>query len=165
MRLIACAGWRLARFALVAALFAVLCASIGCVRAGFDPIPDPQGDAGSLDTGRADAGGLDASGVDASDAGSSDALPIAPKTPFGKPQPVTELNSAWTEDDPTISADGLEIFFTSRRPNQAKEDIWTATRADRTAPWGNLGPPPAAESLDAEDARAPHEHNRDGLAL
>jgi hypothetical protein len=49
--------------------------------------------------------------------------------------PVAELNSAATENRPTLRADGLEIVFYSDRPGSAGTDLWTATRATTTAPW------------------------------
>jgi hypothetical protein len=61
---------------------------------------------------------------------------------FAAPIPVTELTAA-AEVGPTLSADGLHIFFGSTRTDGGARghghfDIWEATRAARTDPFGNL---------------------------
>jgi hypothetical protein len=57
--------------------------------------------------------------------------------PFSDPRPVDELNSNANDRAPGISADGLEIFFTSNRANGTGElDIWRATRASVDQPFG-----------------------------
>jgi hypothetical protein len=54
------------------------------------------------------------------------------------------MNSAWDDALPTMSKDGLALYFTSNRPRGAGGyDIWVSQRADVTASWGtpmNLGP-------------------------
>ena len=57
--------------------------------------------------------------------------------PFSEPRPLDELNSGATDRAPGISADGLEIFFTSNRANGSGQlDIWRATRASVAEPFG-----------------------------
>jgi Tol biopolymer transport system component len=54
------------------------------------------------------------------------------------------VNSSSWEYGPSISADGLSLYFTSKRPDgYGSWDIWVATRETVDAPWGepvNLGP-------------------------
>lgn len=49
---------------------------------------------------------------------------------------ITELSSAFEETCPELSPDGLRIYLT--RNEGAGRDLYTATRADRDAPWGAL---------------------------
>ena len=63
---------------------------------------------------------------------------------WGDAVPVTELNSAASEQRPSISHDGRTIYFYSNRPGSSSDDIWVATRADVASPWTapiNLGAP------------------------
>jgi Tol biopolymer transport system component len=54
------------------------------------------------------------------------------------------VNSAFADEGPAISEDGLSLYFTSTRPGGfGGQDIWVAQRHDRAAAWGapvNLGP-------------------------
>lgn len=51
--------------------------------------------------------------------------------------------SAW-DGSPSISFDGLELYFSSRRPGgYGSDDIWVSRRTTKNDPWGepmNLGP-------------------------
>ncbi len=63
---------------------------------------------------------------------------------WGDAVPVTELNSAASEQRASISHDGRTIYFYSNRPGSSSDDIWVATRADVASPWTapiNLGAP------------------------
>ena len=52
---------------------------------------------------------------------------------FGTPQLVAELSGSGIDEDPTFTADRLEVYFMSdARP--ATKDIWTARRATRHRP-------------------------------
>jgi beta-lactamase regulating signal transducer with metallopeptidase domain len=55
------------------------------------------------------------------------------------------VNSSSSESQPSISADGLSLFFASDRAGGlGSDDIWVTTRASVSDPWGlpvNLGPP------------------------
>lgn len=60
-------------------------------------------------------------------------------SPFGTATPVTELNTSNGDRDPRISPDNLVMFFTSDRPGGAGgPDIWMASRADTSSPFGNI---------------------------
>lgn len=75
---------------------------------------------------------------------------LQPDGTFGQPQPVTELNTLATEQQVTISRDGLEMYFISDRPGstpnagsgvsgppgQPSPDIWVSTRGSTSDPWG-----------------------------
>jgi hypothetical protein len=65
--------------------------------------------------------------------------------PFEPPVAVSELNEgAFSSDDPSLTADLLEIYFDSARPeNVGVDDVWRARREVPTDPWGlleNVGP-------------------------
>jgi Tol biopolymer transport system component len=64
---------------------------------------------------------------------------------FGEPTNLgSMINSSVNEYGPDISADGLELYFSSKRPGgYGESDIWVTTRATKNDPWGepnNLGP-------------------------
>lgn len=62
---------------------------------------------------------------------------------FGGAVPVSELNSAGTDADPSITADGLEIFFHSNRTGSAGTDVYSSVRRSVLDPWStpeSLGP-------------------------
>lgn len=63
---------------------------------------------------------------------------------FGAPVRVVELASATADWQPQPSEDGLTIVFASDRPGgKGLLDLWTASRADATQPFG--APVPIAE--------------------
>jgi len=55
------------------------------------------------------------------------------------------INATSDETDPSLSADGLTLFFRSDRPGGfGGDDLWVARRADKDSEWDtptNLGPP------------------------
>jgi Tol biopolymer transport system component len=82
---------------------------------------------------------------------------------FQSPTSVTELNSASDDWSPTLSVDGLTIFFASNRPGGAGNyDIYTATRASMSVPFS--APTPVTE-LDTPDNELPHWLSHDGCRL
>ncbi len=80
----------------------------GCGRLGFDAV--------------ATDGGL-----------AADAL-VIPTTPFDPPQLVPNLNGAASDDDPTLTADMLEIVFDSER-FEPEGDLMVSTRPNVTSAW------------------------------
>jgi len=61
--------------------------------------------------------------------------------PFGAPEPLSQVNSIYDEIRPTVSADGLTLFFSDglgrQRPGgQGDLDIWVATRDTVSDPFG-----------------------------
>lgn len=69
---------------------------------------------------------------------------------FGEPVNVGPvINSPYGDYDPSITPDGLSLYFSSTRPGGlGREDIWVSTRATVSDPWGppvNLGAPVNSE--------------------
>lgn len=58
---------------------------------------------------------------------------------WSAPTPVAELNSTDEDQSPGITADGLTIYFSSRRPTPfitgGSSNTWMSTRPDRASPW------------------------------
>jgi hypothetical protein len=68
---------------------------------------------------------------------------------FAPPVPEVALNSPFLDEDPALSSDGLEIFFSSDRPGGfGPGAIWTAVRPAVGLPWG---PPQLVLELDSLD--------------
>ena len=64
---------------------------------------------------------------------------------FGEPINLgPTVNSSAADHNPSISADGLELYFSSYRPGGSGDtDLWVTTRETTDDPWGeavNLGP-------------------------
>lgn len=63
------------------------------------------------------------------------------------------INSAAREGGPSISTDGLSLYFASGRPGSyGINDIWVTTKVTKDAPWGepmNLGPNINTSSLES----------------
>jgi Tol biopolymer transport system component len=69
----------------------------------------------------------------------------APGGDWGKPVPLPPpVNSPYADSGPSLSADGLSLYFGSDRPGSyGSYDLWVTTRKSKDAPWGppmNLGP-------------------------
>lgn len=69
---------------------------------------------------------------------------MQPDGTFGPAEPVSELNTGATEQQPTISHNGRELYFVSNRPGSIKNlsggnslDIWTSTRASTSDSWSD----------------------------
>ena len=75
--------------------------------------------------------------------------------PWGQPVNLgATVNSSVVDAGPRISSDGLELYFSSRRPGgYGSDDIWVTRRATENEPWEspvNLGPvvnSPAGEAF------------------
>jgi Tol biopolymer transport system component len=134
----------------------------GCLTiAGTDADAGGEADAATTGDGGAD-GGADAGGVDGgpADAGPDGGVGTGP---FGAPTLIAELSSAEDDDDPSLTGDMLEIFFTSLRAGgQGAEDIWTSTRATLSSPWS--APRPAVE-LNGPDDDLTAGVSPDGLTI
>jgi Tol biopolymer transport system component len=107
---------------------------------------------------------VDAAGDDAvpSDDAAIDAAPAT--GPFGAPAEIPELASAGFDDDPTLTADLLEIYFSSSRPGgmDTNGDIWFSTRPSAASPWGTPALVPVVNTA-VEDQSA--GISADGLTL
>jgi hypothetical protein len=98
---------------------------------------------------------------------------MQPDGTFGPAEPVDELNTAFTDDAPTLSRDGLEIYFTSDRvgsvpyplddccgpAGQPSPDIWVSRRASTSDPWG---PPQNLDEVNASLGGPPINSPYDG---
>ena len=64
--------------------------------------------------------------------------------PWGPPVNLgPTVNSSYGDASPSISTDGLSLYFHSNRPGYGGNDIWVTTRKTKDDPWGppvNLGP-------------------------
>jgi hypothetical protein len=69
--------------------------------------------------------------------------------PFGAPSNVSELNTPAREGGPSLSADGLVLYFTTDRGG-GLPDIWVADRDDPGAPFENAHPVAAVNSIEDE---------------
>src|SRR5262245_47847372 len=89
-------------------------------------------------TGSTSSAGGSGAGGGAAGSGGSGGVPLGP---WGPPQLVTALAHAADDDDPTFTADLLELYFNTERTD-ADPDIWKSTRASSSDPWG----PPVEEA-------------------
>jgi hypothetical protein len=61
--------------------------------------------------------------------------------PFNTPVPVTEINATGDDGSPSLTGDGLRIYFGSSRPGGVGSyDIWTATRPNWSSPFSTPTP-------------------------
>ncbi|HVY38389.1 MAG TPA: hypothetical protein VHM31_10650 [Polyangia bacterium] len=80
---------------------------------------------------------------------------------FEPPQPIAELAAPFRTDNPTLTADLREIFFTTDRVS-GNGDVWFATRADASGPFGAPQPVDAVNTPGFETSAA---ISADGLTL
>jgi hypothetical protein len=69
---------------------------------------------------------------------------------FTNIRPLDELNSAFKQTQPTLSANGLTIYFSSNRQNGQTWNIYKATRPTLDAPFTVEGILPAANNLSKD---------------
>lgn len=80
-----------------------------------------------------------------------------PLGPWGNITPITEISIGGAEDDPTLTADLLEVYF------NLNGDIYGSTRASVAAPWPMPVPIDAVNSATASETTC--EVSPDGLEL
>src|SRR5688500_14371148 len=96
------------------------------------------------------------------DARSDTATGDTPLGAWSPPMPVT-FNSALGDDDPSLTADQLQIFFASSRlGGVGGEDIWFATRNDVSEPFGT---PVNVTELNSDEFEATPKLSLGGLTL
>jgi hypothetical protein len=86
-------------------------------------------------------------------------------TSFGPPERVAEVSSPSDDFTPTVSGDGLVIFFASTRPDGGalgSDDIWTASRAQVTDPFSDVH---NVSMLNSSDQDFPGWLSADGCRL
>jgi hypothetical protein len=81
---------------------------------------------------------------------------------LGAPALVPELASAARTDNPTLTGDLLEIYFTTNREGTAGGDVWFAKRASPSQPFGTPAPVTAVNTDAFETSSA---ISADGLTL
>ena len=80
---------------------------------------------------------------------------------FEVPQVITELRSDARTDNPTLTADLLEIFFTSDRTS-GNGDVWSARRSDVLHPFS---PPAPVTEVNTSTFETSSAISADGLTL
>ncbi len=75
---------------------------------------------------------------------------------------VANINGEEEESSPTLSADLLEIYFSSGRAGLGGGDVWWARRSDRALPFE---PPELLESASSADREVSPVISGDGLTL
>ncbi len=119
-----------------------------------------SGDSSAGPTGSSEGG---SSGAESQTAGSSSAGESSSGEPpgeFGDPVALEELNSLWDDDDPTLSADQLEIYFASTR--FGAEDILVAHRNTTAEPFDS---PVRVDALSDVTIDSTPELSADGLLI
>lgn len=72
---------------------------------------------------------------------------------WGEPSPVGEINTSFSDQRPSVSHDGRELYFHSTRPltvgGAAIAHVWVATRQRVSDPWSapTLVPSPISDAL------------------
>lgn len=116
--------------------------AVGCGRVAFEPL--------TRDTAEPDA--ADACAIERQDLG-----------PFGTPRRIAVTSTTDVEDDPVLSADTLEMYFASNRPDSAGgQDIYVARRGERSAPWTTIERVANVSSTNSDNTPA---ISSDGLEL
>lgn len=101
-------------------------------------------------------------------AGSSDlmrATRATPTSPWGTPTFVTEVNSTLAESAPSMTADGLELFFYSTgwgNPSGNNNSLFVATRAANVLPFGT---PTLVTEFSNSNTHRDAEVSADGLSI
>lgn len=99
------------------------------------------------------------SGVGGSEGGGG----MEPLGPWSDPEIVVELAHPEDDDDPSLTADGLELFFNSHRNgNGTGADIWVSKRATRDDTWGA---PELVVELSSPETETNHTVSPDGLTI
>ncbi len=119
------------------------------------PLPDPVSE---QDATLEDAGPIEAPPLP--EASTADAGTPLESFDFDEPAIVTELDSAVKDDNPTLTADLLQIYFTSSRGDNT--DIWWASRSSPDTPFDE---PQPVEALNTSGFDASPAVEADGLTL
>ena len=128
----------------------------------LEPTEDPSGSTSIGASGSAtsqDSTGPEADGTDSSSGGSGELEPW-PTGPFGGITPVDVLNTDANDDDPSLTADMLEIVFESNRGGN--NDLYSSSRPSVDDDWDP--PLPITELNDDAHDNTP-ELSADGLIV
>jgi hypothetical protein len=92
-----------------------------------------------------------------------DSAPDAALGPFGEATSLVELSDPLAvDDDPSLTADLLELYFKSDRGSPGDFDIWRARRGSVDEPWE---PAERVDELSTTSYEATPEVSYDGLVL
>lgn len=128
----------------------LLAASAGGWWSGCSTIGPGSGD-DEDDSGEADGG---AGGPDAE----------SPLEPFSTPRLIEPLSApGFNDDDPTVTGDGLELFFNSNRDGSS--DLYLSRRDSVDQPWGDPQPVVGTGINTANNNETAPEVSTDGLTL
>jgi hypothetical protein len=81
---------------------------------------------------------------------------------FGAPVLVSELGATGRRENPTLTADLLEIYFTTNEDPNGNGDVWSAQRASVDAPFAGAAPVDGVNTTSYETSSAV---SADGLTL
>jgi WD40-like Beta Propeller Repeat len=138
-------------------LLAVLGLLTGCHLAyPFDVQPREQGLPLTDGPGATLDAAVDSAADAVADAAGDIAGDAAPWSTFGPATPVTEINTSYGEDDPTLTGDMLEIYF------ERSQEIWCATRTSASAPWSA---PAQVAALNSTEENGTPDISVDGLTI
>jgi len=85
---------------------------------------------------------------------------MVPLGPWSMPQIVGPLSHDADDDDPSMTADGLEVFFDTIR--SGNPDIWVSKRNSVNDPWGM---PTSVDELNSLDTESNQTVSPDGLTM
>ena len=117
------------------------------------------------------SGASSSAGGSSSSGGGGGTAPIEPGCPddvelatgaFGSTRAMDELNSADDDDDPTFTADGLELYFNREVMATGTRSIWSSTRTSLDDPWD---PPTVVPELSSTGDETNVVIAPDGLTL
>ena len=103
---------------------------------------------------------------DARGAGGDDLWEISrptPTAPFDAVRVLDEVNTPANESWPTVSADGLELFFRSDRSPASDEELYRAVRSTRFGAFGV--PTPVGPPVDGASSEDDPELSPDGTTM
>jgi hypothetical protein len=91
---------------------------------------------GSVDNKTPDAKLTDSASVDTTMIDGPPGPRCDPTKPFGSPQLLANVNSSVDDSHPFITADELQVWFSSNRPGSNGADIYMASRSSKTDDFG-----------------------------
>jgi hypothetical protein len=86
----------------------------------------------------------------------------SPLAPFGPPIKIEAVSSEYEEDDPSLTGDRLELYFSSDRGSPGDHDIWVSVRVSVDQPWRT---PTLVVELSTSFNEGPPEVSDDGLTM
>jgi hypothetical protein len=121
---------------------------------------DPAGGGG----GEEDAGGAAQGGAAGSESGGASGAGAAePEVPFDTPVLVDVSDPAFDDDDPMVSSDLLELYFSTTRDGQPDAaNIWRSTRETPDDSWE---PPEPVEAFSTTSSETSCALSSDGLTM